>query len=347
MNGQPTAQGWTLVAGYQPVMGTHLELQITASTEREARSAEAAAVAEATRLEGLFTVFDPASNLCRWRNGTVGATPELQDLLGLAARWQTATGGAFNPMSGILTQRWMRAVHEGTVPSPEELADLVAAIAQPPFAVRNGVVVRTASCAMLDLNAIAKGHVVDLVAQHVLANHDVSRLVINAGGDLVHRGAGAVGVAVEDPYHPYDNAPPIADLVLSDAAVATSGRSRRWFEVDCHRYSRVLDPRTGSPVSHTASATVVAPTAATADVLATAASVLSPDETLTLLARVDLHPHTASCLVIDDRGRQHPSEGWPASDTAQRTTSPHSASVASPASQPAGRSARPTEDSLA
>ena len=50
--------------------------------------------------------------------------------------------------------------------------------------------------------------------------------------------------------------------------------------------SHAIDPRTGYPVEHTlASATVVAPTCAVADALATAALVLGPDEGLALLER--------------------------------------------------------------
>ncbi len=301
----------TIRAGFQPVMGTHLDLQITADDESEARAAEATALTEAIRLEAAFTVFDPGSELCRWRSGGLGApSDELADLLTLAASMHHRTIGTVNPLAGALTRRWQQAVADGVVPEADELAELAASIAAPRFATVDGIVIQLGDCAALDLNAVAKGHVVDRVAHQVLADHQVTRLVVNAGGDLVHRGSGSVRVAVEEPARAHDNAMPLTRIEVADAAVATSGRARRWFEVGGHRHSRVLDPRTGLPVSHTASATVVAPDAATADGLATAASVLAPAETMDLLDRLGAEGLTVAALVVAADGTEHRSRGW-------------------------------------
>ena len=283
--------GCTVVAGYQPVMGTHLHLQITAPTEAACRAAEAAALDEAVRLQALFTVFDADSPLCRWRRGDDDAVPrEVTSLLEVAAGWQVRTGGAFNVQTAVLTDRWLRSEVEGREPSADELAALAGSIAEPPYEVVAGVVHRRGDCRAVDLNAVAKGHVADLVARRLRSERGVARVVVNAGGDLVHRGAGSVVVGVDDP-HGGDGAPPLHRIEVADAAVATSGRARRWFEVGGVRRSRVLDPRTGLPADRIASATVVADDAAAAEVLATAATVLGPhpilDETPTFLVGTD------------------------------------------------------------
>lgn len=299
--------GCTLVAGYQPVMGTHLHLQITAPTEAACRAAEAAALDEAVRLQGLFTVFDPDSPLCRWRAGADDPLPrEVVTLLEVAAGWQVRTGGAFNVQTAVLTQRWQRAVADGVAPSDGELAALATSITEPPYAVADGSIRRTADCRAVDLNAIAKGHIADLVARRVQAERGATRVVVNAGGDLVHRGSGSVVVGVDDPRRG-DGAPPVHRIEVAEAAVATSGRARRWFDVDGRRRSRVLDPRTGQPADRAASATVVAPDAATAEALATAASVLAPDRALRLLHAV---PGPVEALIIEPDGTQHRSDGW-------------------------------------
>ncbi len=306
----------TVTSVHQPVMGTHLELRITARSAEEAHAAEAAILAEAVRLERAFTVFDPASELCRWRSvAAVTAGPELSRLLALAAWWHERSGGAFNPLTGELTDRWHRAEAVHVEPSADELADLAASIAETRFAVSDdGRVHRTGDCRALDLNALAKGHVVDLVVEHALAAFDLERLVVNAGGDLVHRGSAALRLGVEDPHRPYDNVPPLAVLEVAERAVATSGRSRRWFTVGGVRRSRVLDPRTGRPVRHAASATVVAPDAATADVVATVASVLEPAAAVAFVDGLAGDGIAAACLVVTEDGACHPSAGWPGNE---------------------------------
>ena len=68
-------------------------------------------------------------------------------------------------------------------------------------------------------------------------------------------------------------------ISLSDAAVATSGDYRNFFEVDGKRYSHALDPRTGYPVAHDlVSVTVVHASAMLADAWATALIVLGAEQ---------------------------------------------------------------------
>ena len=63
---------------------------------------------------------------------------------------------------------------------------------------------------------------------------------------------------------------------LSHGAVATSGDTYRYVEVDGVRYSHINDPTTGLGLTERRIATVFAPTAAVADALVSAVSVLDP-----------------------------------------------------------------------
>ena len=75
-------------------------------------------------------------------------------------------------------------------------------------------------------------------------------------------------------------------LPLSNIAMATSGSYRQFFESKGKRYSHIIDPRTGYPVSNrVVSATVLARSCAIADGLATALMVLGPVEGRRLMAQ--------------------------------------------------------------
>ena len=70
---------------------------------------------------------------------------------------------------------------------------------------------------------------------------------------------------------------PQAVIRVTDTSVATSGDYRNYFEYDGAHYSHTIDPRTGRPVRHDlAAVTVVHPSAAYADAIATALLVLGP-----------------------------------------------------------------------
>jgi thiamine biosynthesis lipoprotein len=72
---------------------------------------------------------------------------------------------------------------------------------------------------------------------------------------------------------------PLHVIALRDAGIATSGNYRYFFDYNGRRYSHRIDPRTGEPITHPlAAVTVIDPECMRADALATALTVLGPDE---------------------------------------------------------------------
>ncbi|MFV0460915.1 MAG: FAD:protein FMN transferase [Actinomycetales bacterium] len=295
---------------YFPLLGTDVTIRVEAIEPALAHAIEQAAVNEIVRVQAVFTVFDPASALSRWRRGELADPPdEVTRLLGTAADWHQASGGAFHPAAGTLRARWLRAEGEAVVPSGEELAVLADDVRSLPYQVgADGSARRTGDTSGVDLNAIAKGYAVDR-AIDLAVGLGADGVMVNAGGDLAHRGAGEVMVGIEDPLHPSDNAAPLETVRLRGRAIATSGLARRGFTVGATRYGQVLDPRTARPVDHCASASVLAPTAEAADAMATVAGVLEHAEAL---AFVDARPDFA-CLLVTRDGKVLRSARWPAS----------------------------------
>jgi hypothetical protein len=117
---------------------------------------------------------------------------------------------------------------------------------------------RTTSDVPLVLNSFTKSYIVDRAAARALAVQGVSGVLINAGGDVVVRGNWTQTVGVADPMANADNAAPLATIAVRDRVVATSGSYKRGFDIQGQHYSHVVDPRTGVPQGHVASATVVA-----------------------------------------------------------------------------------------
>ncbi len=299
--------GWR-VAVYQPLLGTNLEVRVLADSEQAAALAESAVVEQVQHLSSVFSVFDPASELRRWRGGEVDAvSADLAGALALAQSWFDASGAALHPGCRVLLEQWQQAEASGVPPDPPYLADLADRLAELPFRVSDGRVARVGDCTGVDLNAFVKGHVVDRALERGAAVPGVRALVVNAGGDLRHCGAGEVSVRLEDPRRPHDNAEPLTRVRVSNAAVATSGSVHRGFRVGGRWFGHVLDPRTGWPVQHTVSASVLAPDAATADALSTVVMVLPPREALQFLDRRE----DGAALLVDADGRTHRSARWP------------------------------------
>jgi thiamine biosynthesis lipoprotein len=131
----------------------------------------------------------------------------------------------------------------------------------------------------IDLSAIAKGFAVDLAAAG-LDGLGLASYAIEVGGEVKARGRKPDGnswrVGIEAPDATARRIH--RSISLYDAAIATSGDYRNWYESGDTRYAHIIDPRTGRPVAWLGfSVTVVHPSATLADAWATGLSVLGPD----------------------------------------------------------------------
>lgn len=187
-------------------------------------------------------------------------------------------------------------------------ADLQA-ISQPHWQVDRpaGMVLRT-SITPLSLNAIAKGVILDKVATKVLSSStSIKGLMLNIGGDIRVAGVISIDVEVANPNIDAIGSETMASIQLTQGAVATSGNSERFYKVAGRAYSHIIDPRSGRPVQHTTSATVLAEDACTADVVATICSVLPIPDSVDFVNSLK----GVECLLKTAAGAIIISTNWP------------------------------------
>ena len=287
------------VSRHHPLIGTVVEIRIDAAdgTDAAARLLDDLVVAEMARLERVCSAYDPGSELSRWRRGDLTEpSADLCAVMAGALAHQIDSGGAFNPCAGVVGSAWRIAAERGGSPPDDSvLAELADSIREPRFAIdADGRPVATGDCSVLDLNAYAKGWIVDRALAAGWSAGVAHTIVVNAGGDLAHRGEAPITVGIENPLRPYDNEPPLMTVELANAGLATSGRARRGYRIGGAWYSHVIDPRTGRTVDDVASVTVIAPSAADADALATVIGVtgVAPDDVPALVIRPDGTRHT-------------------------------------------------------
>jgi len=247
------------------------------------------------RLERLWSRFDAESALSqlnRWAGRWVLVPPLLHLAVRRALEAARLTGGAFDPtiLPALVAAGYGRSFELGpTDPGPPVPAGRWREVRLGPGAVflPGGVA--------LDLGGIGKGLAVDLVLRWLQRGGPASSLMVNAGGDLalwVREGDPPWGVEVADPFAP---ARTLATASLRRGAVATSSTLGRRWGADGHH---IIDPETGRPAdSGLVAATVFAPAAALADVLAKACLVLGAERALGLLASRRCH----GLLVTADR----------------------------------------------
>jgi thiamine biosynthesis lipoprotein len=155
----------------------------------------------------------------------------------------------------------------------------------------------------LDFGGFGKEYAADRAAT-LLQQLGVRSGLVNLGGDIRLVGPRPDGSAWRlGIQHPRHDTRLLAQLPLAGGALATSGDYERFFERAGRRYCHVLDPRTGWPVAHWQSVSVVAPACLAAGALTTVAMLkgaAAPDF---------LAGQQVAYLAVDAEGRVH--EGQP------------------------------------
>lgn len=267
-------------------MGTTWSVRLTPPLEASRAQFQAAVEQELAGVIALFSHWEPSSELSRWNNapaGTWAMSEPFWTVLDEAMNLAADTDGAVDPTLGALVDLWgfgPPGPRASGLPTEDEIEAALAVSGWGRLRmIRPGRGLVQPGGMRLDLSGVAKGHAVDRVSDRLTALGATHHLV-EIGGEL--RGAGVKPDGL--PWWTELEAAPGATAprtlaALFDIAVATSGDGERHFEVFGHRYSHTLDGRTGRPIRNgVASVSVFADTALRADAVATALTVMGPED---------------------------------------------------------------------
>jgi thiamine biosynthesis lipoprotein len=204
------------------------------------------------------------------------------------------SGGAWDGTIYPLVNLWGfgSSDRKNTVPQPQEIAALMPNIGFGNIEIKEpGFLLKKNPSVTLDLSSIAKGYGVDQVAAIVRKN-GFENYLVEIGGEVLVSGyrkdgkLWRIGINRPKTDAAFDDVYSIVDL--HNKAFATSGDYRSFFVVDGVRYSHVIDPATGYPVTNgVVSATIIADTCTFADGLATAIMVMGSEKGLDLINRLE------------------------------------------------------------
>ena len=199
------------------------------------------------------------------------------------------SGGTFDVTLGPLIELWGFGPRkpEDPIPADDEIATALGQVGQARLLDLDrgaGTLAKSEAGVGINLSAIAKGYGIDAVAAQ-LREAGIENYMVEIGGDLVTMGENDKGeswrIGIEKPE---TGAQSIQLIVpLDNLGMATSGDYKNFFEQDGVRYSHIIDPTTGRPITHrTTSVTVIADNAMMADAWATAMLALGQEKGMEL-----------------------------------------------------------------
>ena len=266
------------------------------------------------RIEDQLTIYRDPSDVIdinqRAADSPVEVEGKLFALLQLCQQLNRETEGAFDITSGPLSQAWGFLQRAGRLPEEAEIELALAQVGSNKILLdaESQTIRFRESGVAINFNSIGKGYALDRAAAYLDEAGQENKLrdyLWHGGGSSVlargenrssRKACWTIGLR-----HPLQPERRLAEFHLRNRGLATAGGATQFFEHEGRRFSHILDPRTGWPATGVLTATVLAPSAALADGLATAFFVLGPESTEAYCTR---HPEIAAVLVCPAPERQ-------------------------------------------
>lgn len=213
---------------------------------------------------------------------------ELFTVLQYAQNVSRKTDGAFDVTVGPLVMMWRQARISGRLPPAAERDRRLAVVGWEKLVLGDREVT-PAPKLRLDLGGIAKGFIADEVLK-TLENGGFPVALVDAGGDIA-AGKTPPGEASWRVVIDHKNQDPEVIQLPGGRAVATSGSTYQFLEINGVNYSHIVDPRTGLGTTHGGQVTVMADDCMAADAWASALSVLGAEGAKSLQLPESLKVH--------------------------------------------------------
>ena len=282
-------QGYAVLRGYAQG-GTYTVKYNTSGTKISPDKVQEAIEGILTDIDTTLSGYNRGSILSRRNAGeSVVTNATFDKVLKLSEEFKEMTSGAFDHTSAPLFDVWGFGFTRDSLPSSE-------AIELAMEESRQGN--------KMNFNAIAQGFTCDAVASY-LHSLGVRDMLVDFG-EIFCEGLNPSGkgwtIGIDTPEDGNDiPGKSISGIWISDGnahGIVTSGNYRKYYIHDGRKYSHTIDPRTGFPVTHNLlSASVISPTAALSDALATAFMVMGLDQAREY---VEMHNGIEACLIASD-----------------------------------------------
>nr|WP_067060709.1 FAD:protein FMN transferase [Mucilaginibacter sp. L294] len=225
------------------------------------------------RFDRSVSLYDPNSLISQFNRSATGIRIDepFRVLVTRAIQISHATGRLVDPTVKPLVDAWgFGVVKPARDPTGDEIKSLLQNVGVNKIYLKGDYLYKRRPGVQLDLNGIAQGYSVDLLAL-LLERYYINNYLIELGGELRVKGhkpgndpfkVGIEGISGND----FDPEPLRKIIEPGDGAITTSGNYRKHHEAGGKQVSHLMNPLTGFPIQNEMiSITVYARDAITAD----------------------------------------------------------------------------------
>src|SRR5688572_9337217 len=204
-----------------------------------------------------MSLWDSTSLISRINNNdtSVIVDEHFENVFNKSLEVYVRSGGSFDPTVSPLVKAWGFSFKKGLPPPDSTQVDsLKNLIGFNKVKLSNGKLLKDDPRIEIDFNAIAQGYTVDLISEF-LEGKGIDNYLVEIGGEVRAKGVNERDsvwvIGIDKPVeNPGEERPLQTTVAIKDQSLATSGSYRKFIERDGKKFSHVIDPFTGYPVSH-------------------------------------------------------------------------------------------------
>jgi FAD:protein FMN transferase len=225
-------------------------------------------------IDSSLSIYKPYSRISEFNRSATGVTPDehLKTVVQKSIQVCRDTKGIFDITIQPIVQAWGFGTQPiDSLPSAATLRKLKKCVGSKWLILGNDRLGKEKPCLKIDVNGIAQGYTVDVLAG-LLETNSINNYIVELGGEIRVKGRKQPGnekmrIGIEAPA---DNefAPGSVQRIIEvdSGAITTSGSYRKYYESQGKKITHIIDPRTAYPAQNELiSVTVYAKNAIIAD----------------------------------------------------------------------------------
>lgn len=237
-------------------------------------------------VDNSMSLYKPNSLIQQFnKNQQVKVDQHFKTVFGAAQYYHMVTGGYFDATLAPLMRLWSKAV---VVPNAQQIQQTRLKTGMQHITLVNGLLKKHAPNIELDLNGIAQGYTVDLLARN-LRSKGLKSFLVELGGEIYVQGSKPNGeaftIALDSPDEDCGDFVP-KRVQIASGAITSSGIYRKLRYIEGYKVHHIMDPFKGYPVQNDVlSVTTYAPTAMAADAFDNSLLAMGLEKALSFVAK--------------------------------------------------------------
>jgi thiamine biosynthesis lipoprotein len=239
-------------------------------------------------IDSSMSLYKPYSLINRFNESSTGlkVDPHFVKVIKKSIEISKATGGVFDITVKPLVQAWgfgSKPILE--FPDSAIIKNIMSCVGMQHLQLNGAFLKKAKSCVQIDLNGIAQGYSVDVVADYLI-NKGIKSFVVEIGGELRINGIKPdktyFRIGIEGPGETDSSTPLMKHIIqLRTGAITTSGNYQKYLQQGSKKISHLINAKTGYPLQNSMiSVTLYSKDAITADGYDNALMAMEPTQAL-------------------------------------------------------------------